>query len=369
MRCVHPSSISIQMLAAYEAAGYRNRCHCLNTQFKSLFTLSIDHSFYAANCQDFEFLIPQETGQLLNNGKLVCRIRDGVLHCLYAAGADGTALNSLNRSRLRFGLKLLNPYFSNYSNFDLNGKTALYQNTLTATAIDPVHAVIHTGSIISHTISSTARPVTVTLENSDGTVFQSILISSADNRSSISFDLNNMPDAGNLPPGFYKIKESYTATTKENDYYSESELLKNSVFGIVEINLSSDFYTTPPNLSIHFASQTEKLKYYVVAKNYSNTEFNSITVTDTGHTEESRPQINFSRIESAAFTSAEISAILLGDSNAKIALFKSTAMVSRQEKARKRIQLSRNGDVLVSDLPAPGIDKAQADIIIHVAKP
>ena len=84
----------------------------MNTQFKNLFTLSIDHSFYAGNCQDFEFLIPQETRQLLNNGKLLCRIREGVLHCLYEAGSDdGNALNPLNGSQLRFGLKLLNPYF------------------------------------------------------------------------------------------------------------------------------------------------------------------------------------------------------------------------------------------------------------------
>jgi len=341
----------------------------LNTQFKNLFTLSIDHDFYTANCQDFKFLIPQETRQLLNNGKLLCRIRDGILYCLYEAGPDGLALNPLDGSPLRFGLKLLNPYFSNYSDFDLAGRTALYRNITSATAIDPVHAITHTGTIITHSISDSARPVTVTLENNDGVILKSILIESTHNQSTVSFDLNAVPDVGSLSQGFYKVTETYTASTQETDYYFESELLKQGIFGIVEINLANGFYTTPPGFSIHFASRREILKYYVIAKNYSNTEFGSITVTDTGHLEESRPQINFTRVASTAFTAAEIPVTLLNNGDDKVVLFKSTGTVSRQEKARKNIQLSRNGDILISDLPAPGIDKARADLIIHAAKP
>ncbi len=341
----------------------------MSTQFKNLFTLSIDHDFYTANCQDFKFLIPQTTRQSLNNGKLLYRIQEGVFYCLYEADSNGLALNPLGGGRLRLGLKLLNPYFNNYSNFDLAGRTALYRNIASATAIDPVHTVTHTGTIITHSISDSARPVTITLKDDNGTVLTNLLIEASHNRSSVSFDLNTLPDIGKLPQGFYKVTETYTATTQETDYYYESELLKQGIFGIVEINLDNSFYATPPHFSINFSSQQEILKYYVIAKNYSNAEFNSITVTDTGYAEESRPQIDFTRVASTAFTSAEIPATLLSGGDDKIALFKSTTTVSRQEKARKRIQLSRNGDILVSDLPAPSIDKAQADLIIHVAKP
>ena len=42
--------------------------------------------------------------------------------------------------------------------------------------------------------------------------------------------------------------------------------------------------------------------------------------------------------------------------------------MARREKARKRIQLARNTDVIVAQLPQPGPAAATADLVIHLSK-
>jgi hypothetical protein len=44
-------------------------------------------------------------------------------------------------------------------------------------------------------------------------------------------------------------------------------------------------------------------------------------------------------------------------------------LVPRQEKARKKIQLTLNGDVIIPHLPQPSADKFKSEIIIQISKP
>jgi hypothetical protein len=41
----------------------------------------------------------------------------------------------------------------------------------------------------------------------------------------------------------------------------------------------------------------------------------------------------------------------------------------RRDGGRKKIRLSMNGDVLFENLPQPGPDKSDSDMIIHISKP
>jgi len=50
-------------------------------------------------------------------------------------------------------------------------------------------------------------------------------------------------------------------------------------------------------------------------------------------------------------------------------LFKSTATVARMEKARTKIQLMKSGEAIINNLPQPGQDKTNADLIIPISKP
>ena len=340
----------------------------MNIRYKNLFSVTIEHDFYDAHCQDFDFLVPAYTQTLLRNGKLLCRVRNGILYCLYEASNAGNALHDLSGQSLIFGLKLKNPYFKNFTRFSLEG-TALYRNHASAMALDAALPVSLTGTILLHEISDTERPVTLKLLDANDNELHSVTIPATHDQDNISFDLTNIPDTGSLPSGLYRVSETYSGSNAQQSYYYQAELNRQGVFGLLDITVDSSFYATPADLSIQFVSRQDTLKYYVIAKNYSDAEFTLLTVNDAGFSEESRPQINFSRVASGAFGADEIPRELLGDVNDKIALFKSSATVNRQQKARKKIQLSRNGDVLISDLPSPGSDRARADLFIHVVKP
>ena len=125
----------------------------------------------------------------------------------------------------------------------------------------------------------------------------------------------------------------------------------------------------PPEFTVPFAAKEETLKYYVVAKNYTNADFNLLSVTDTGFTEDGRPQLQFDKVAPGAFTPDEIPLALLNEGGTQVVLFKSQTTVTRKDRARRKIQLNKNGDVLITHLPQPGEIKSNANLIIHISKP
>ncbi|MGK7926383.1 MAG: hypothetical protein AB4290_14290, partial [Spirulina sp.] len=110
--------------------------------------------------------------------------------------------------------------------------------------------------------------------------------------------------------------------------------------------------------------------YYVVANQYSETEIDRLSVSDSGFAEDNRLPISFSKHPPSDLTDAEILVLekLLGDRDAMI-LFKSEQVVARQEKARRKIQLHQNGEVLIPHLPQPGMSRSNADLFITLSKP
>jgi hypothetical protein len=60
---------------------------------------------------------------------------------------------------------------------------------------------------------------------------------------------------------------------------------------------------------------------------------------------------------------------MLGGGNIRVVLFKSQAVVARREKARKKIQLKKNGDILIAHLPQPSGDRANGNVIVRISKP
>ena len=140
------------------------------------------------------------------------------------------------------------------------------------------------------------------------------------------------------------------------------------VSGIVEVRINRSFYTSAPVFTISFNARKEQLKYYIVAKNYNANELNQLSVTDNGFTEDGRLQITFSKLTSDIFTAEDISPSLLAGSDTTVLLFKSHSMIDRREKARKKIQLHKNGDVLIRHLPQPGTERVNGDLIINISK-
>jgi hypothetical protein len=335
------------------------------TQFKTLFEVGIAHPYYRETCEDVTFIIPEGTAQWLRNGKLVAKELEGRLHVLFEADETGPALKPISGQTLRIGLRLLNPSFSNFTKVDATFASSklLYGNAVVPAALDAPIQVQLVGHIFSHTLTDGARPVTLTLRDKAGLELRTDEITAAVNRPAISYDLTG------LPPGVYTVDEDYPAGLTRNPYYSEAELLQAGVFGIIEVKIDGNFYGAPPAFQIDFEPREETLKYYVVARNYADADVNQLSVLDTGFGDDGRPQINFTKVPSSAFTAAEIPPALLTNSTGKVVLFKSQAVVARAEKGRKKIQLKKNGDVLIAHLPQPRPERTTADLVIPVSKP
>ena len=331
------------------------------TSFRTLLTLSVAHGYYSGGCRDFEFIVPAETAALLKNGKLLARMLDGSLNLLYETDNGGDALVQLAGARLRFGIRLLNPLFSNFT--ELAVPTPLYRNSAAVGSLDPAMATTMTGRILSHVFTKTDQQATVTVNDANGQPLHPDKITMANDRSTVSVDLSGQA------AGLYSLVENYPAETRTISYYSDPELLQAGVFGAVEIKIDNGFYSSKPTFTLSFNAKQETLKYYLVVSNYSANEFNHLAVADNGFSEEGRPQINFTKVPAASFTSHEIPPGTIAKAGDRVVLFKTQTTVARREIARKKIQLSRSGDVLIKHLPQPGADKTSGDVVIHISKP
>lgn len=338
----------------------------LVVQFFTLLTVTISHTYYGEGCRDFGFIIPADTRQLLKNGKLIAKVCDGKLYVLFTPHGTDPNLFKMAGKRLRIGLKLLNPFFGNFTDFNFKSTTPIYRNTTNPEHLDPVEKMGLVGEIFNHSLVETGRPVLVSLKDPSGQILQQDTITATHNRLSISYNLTG------LAAGVYSIDESHSGNTTTTAYYADAELQGQGIFGVIEIEIDSTFYdTTPVEFVIPFTAKKETLKYYVVAKNYTVEEFSQISVLDTG--EEGRSPINFTKVLVDDFTPDDISPTLLGNGHAQIALFKSDNLVMRQDKARKniRLQKQKNGGVedLIKNLPQPSARKVNSALIIKLAKP
>jgi hypothetical protein len=338
----------------------------MSFRFRNLLTLSVTHGYYDGACGDLGFVLPADTVRLLNGARMLARHREGALHLLFEAQDGGTPLVSAAGQRLRIGLRLLNPQFANITAGVSNSpRVMLYRNDpsplqLTGTPVSLV------GPKFTHVMTDTVRPVQVTLHSLEPGLSRDA-VEIEDAQPTVKFDLTGEP------PVYFLVDEYYPSddVTHESAYYLDPELQQEGVVGIVEILLDPAFYSAPPAFTVGHEARQETLKYYLVAENHTPAEAGLLSVVDAGFTEDNRPQISFTRVASGDFTQDDLPAGLLGGSSAQVVLFKSQALVPRQQKARRKLQLVRTstGDVLIEHLPQPGADRPHADLIIHVSKP
>jgi hypothetical protein len=337
----------------------------MSSSFGILFSIRIAHSYYAQKCDDFEFILPADSAALARNGKILTRMNEGIFYALCEKDEGGNPRVPITGLTLRIGLQLKNPHFSNFTQLDFpQGTHPLFANIVSATALDPGSSVFLTGPLFAHALSRVNRPVTFTIKDSAGTAIITSIVNNPDDQSPVPVDLRE------YAPGAYSITEKYSGSTKKVDYYLDAELLKMNTFAVVEIKIDSSFYAgNPPEFVVSFNARQETLKYYIVGRNYSASDLNNVLVSDAGALEEGRPQVLFTRVNQGSFTSNDISPSLLTDSNSRVVLFKSQAAVSRLERPRKKIQLSKSSDVIIKHLAQPGVDQSTSDMIIQISKP
>ena len=173
-----------------------------------------------------------------------------------------------------------------------------------------------------------------------------------------------------LPEGVYRIDEDAGGgSVATAQLYVSAELRNAGAWGILAVKIDAGMYAAPAAFSINFTARQQQLKYFVVASNFTPTEFDQLDISDKGFGDESRTEVTFDKVPTASFTAADIAPSLLDDGTGRIVMFRSQAPVARRERGLRKLQLNRNGDVLVEHLPQPGADRAQAHLIVHLTKP
>jgi hypothetical protein len=150
----------------------------------------------------------------------------------------------------------------------------------------------------------------------------------------------------------------------------DPERLREGVFGWVEIAIAPSFYDRAPRFTVSFQARLDTLRYYVVAKGFSSGDVDQLTVRDEGFGEPGHPdEVRFEKVLPEQLTADEKSRTeLLGRDGARVLLFRSLSAVTRRQSGRKRIQLMRNSEPLIENLPQPGRNRGTADLVVLLSK-
>lgn len=332
--------------------------------FAPLFTVAVKHSYYAGNCEDLEFFVPSSTAGTMQGGKVLARILAGRLHVLFEADETGVPVNSLAGQTLLLGLRLTNRSFSNFTNPVVSDArlTPFYSNGHDPTKLGPPQEVILTSGVHAYSPRSATRPLTLRLVDRLDKLFASQTLPPG--AAEGSFDLRALPE------GQYWIDEvPGSAGDPDTHLFVSTELRNAGAWGLLAIEIDAGFYAAPPEFTLEFSARQEQLKYFVVAKNFTPFEFDQLNVTDSGFNDGDPLQLKFDKVLPGSFTPTDISPALLGGADKKVVMFRSQAAVVRGEQGRRKIQLTRNGEIQISHLPQPAADRAQSHFIIHLAKP
>lgn len=331
----------------------------MKAAFSILFSLEVTHAYYGGLCPDVTFVMSADVRAALRRGRLIAKTFAGRLYVLYQKASDGTPLVSASGTTIRIGVALANPMLGNFTKFPgTPGSTiAVYDNAADSAALGaPVSAVL-TGPVFARTLSKATRPVDVAVVSALGVTVAATTVTAAHDTSSVSFDLTAEP------PGRYSISEKYPANQVSTAYYVDGDLTHEPLFAVVETIISDASYAKAAAFSLALDARAETLTYYIVARNFPAADVGALTVADAGFNDDQRPQVTFTK------KASDVPASILGDATASVVMFQSDAPVPRRAKGRQKIQLKRNGDVLIANLPQPGQERPTADLVVHVAKP
>ncbi len=339
----------------------------MRTSFGTLCTLGVTHAYYGgAISRDFSFVIPDATARLLQQARMIAKVAGGRLHVLFERAAGGGAFIPAAGSVIRIGLKVNTPYFANFTALDFDSRSAIavYGNAADAGKLGaPVLASL-VGSIFAHTLKKTQGAVDVTLTPAGGAQIDAVHVAAAAARPDVSFDLSGRP------AGLYTVAEDAGGAIEKTTYFVDPELVAESIFGVVEVAIDEAFYAAAAAFTIAFASREETLRYFIVTRNLPAGDFEKLHVEDAG--EPDRAKVAFTdRVADNALTNAEkqLIAVLPGIADAQVAVFRSETPVKRRAQGYGRIELKKNGEAIVENLPQAGVERPTADLIFVLSKP
>jgi len=332
----------------------------MSIHFRSLLEVEIEHAYYRGLCADIDFVVPGSE-QALAAGKLLTRVRDGRLHVLFEADAAGHPLRDIHGTTLLIGLRVINPYFANFTAAPIATEgLVLYGNRNAPRSLDPALAAGFIAPRQRIVPLQAGRPLTLSWQTRGGTLVEQTLTAG---QSEAVFETRDWPT------GQYTLLETAGGPAQASPWLHSPALAGEALWGVLALTVDRNFYADPPTFRIVLQARSEQLKYYVVARNFGAAEFGQLQFADAGAGEQGRAALNFEKVLPANFTADDLPAAALGDASARIVLFQSLQPVARRAGGYRKLQLRRNAEVLVKNLPQAGSDRGQARFIVHLAKP
>lgn len=330
----------------------------MNTRFLPLFSLRVAHEYYGAGetCPDFDFVLAEHSREALAGTRLLPRLYDGKLYVLFEADENDAPIQDITGLELLVGLRLRNPYFEYFSG-PLPEPLPLYANSASPHALYAPQASDLTAGRFTPAAAMAERPLALEIRRmKDKSLIWSAEIAAGDEVPSL--------DMHGWEAGCYLVTQRSGVKSEDRPLIVAPDLADAGVWGTVMIRIEQDLWKTPPDFQVEFPARKEILSYYVVApENWG--DFGKLSVTDAT----ANPALNFRKFEKAGFPPDSISPALLGCANDQIALFRSEAETPRSATPNRNIQLNRNGDTLVKNLPLPREDMPLARFVVRLSKP
>lgn len=334
----------------------------MSTRFRTLWTLSARHAFHAGGGDTLEFLVPPATQRALAGVRALARERDGVLHVLIEVDDAQQPLADVLGRRFVFGVRPREATFELITQpLGLGaGESPLWANTGVPGALDtPRGVLLSAGGALRIAPRSAARPLTLSVFDAGG-------VRRAQGVLTAGVEALSLPIA--LSAGEWRIEEAGGAPAWR--LFVEPGLLATRAWGLVDLTVDASHLANPPAFHLDFAARSDTLRYYVVASRLSQAEFDQVSVVDGGFVAEGRAQIVFNRVLPPAFNAQHLPSALLDPAGAaRVALFEAQGPTTRRERGPTRLELHRNGDVLVGNLPQPGAQRSDAQFVVHLSKP
>ena len=331
--------------------------------FRPLWTVTVQHGFFGGSCDALIFTVPPATERALAGAHALLRVLDGALHVLVEVDGGNAPLSNLSGLRLLIALKprevsfdlITTPLFGD-SGLP-RGDAAVWDNRANANALGSPRAVRISGEQLRIEPRANERPLTLRLFD-------------AANTQQAQTVLNIGDEAWTLPGlythGEWRVEEQGAGPAASWALWVAPELV--NAWGVLALSFDAGHLPAGQAFSLNFTARSDTLRYYVVARRFGMAEFNSLNVQDTGFAAETRPAIVFNRLAPANFNASHLAPALLDPGgSARIALFEAQSTVARRARGPVGLELHRNGDVLIGNLPQPGAERHDAQFVVHLS--
>jgi hypothetical protein len=224
----------------------------MSIHFRPLLQVEVEHAYYQGLCADIDFVVPGSASAMAA-GKLLTRVRDGRLVVLFEAGDDGNPLRDIHGMTLLIGLRVVNPYFANFTAEPVVAAgLTLYGNRSDPRALDPALAASFIAPRQRIAPAQVGRPLTLSWQLGALPLVEQTLVAGQDEALFATRD---------WPTGRYLLSETAAGPAQESHWLQEPALAGEGLWGVLALAVDRNFYPNPPTFRVVRLARCENLLY------------------------------------------------------------------------------------------------------------